>query len=583
MREVVRFNPFYPLDSEVGVIIQKRFIDLINDSQKEIVLEVVGSGEYVDSENQMLIYGESYEEGCPIDTGVDMAIVTFGSSRLNDYPELAFFTEQLFGPNTDTILQWLYNGGGLNLLNEFLKPMNLYAIPTAMLYPGAFGWSNLLLAEPSQINGLTVRAFGAMGAVFELMGATALDIPGPTVPPLIANGEIDFAVWHNLVQDTTFGFADVAQYIYYPPWQQQTSFSYVVIKLDLWKSFTEHTRDVIISACYSGLTESYTLQLRDNILLLQQYNIARRTIEWSPALMSSFRKNAQIITENNIDTNVRYAKTRASLAEFKVLYDNYNNQAIINIFVNAFVGGLDAHTDLVISIYYPVEKFRWTVDEIPEFIRGWAFLEKYLYVATLPEDAHLLSDDYIDRVTGFVLPFPKIPDTYNAFRKSLLELGEMILGSFVIRTGRTVVWTSNNDVAKTIFQDAPPTATVQPRKPLSTYFNSYIWKLRTPGEYDQIVNAISSNNINIEGLLYDRRRSLLHIIILSDFRYAVLQVIPYAPDRLSLGSIVSDNQTIVICEYPKKFNIIVLSARGENLVFGSEFLENVDLIIAVPE
>jgi len=70
---------------------------------------------------------------------------------------------------------------------------------------------------------------------------------------------------------------------------------------------------------------------------------------------------------------------------------------------------------------------------------------------------------------------------------------------------------------------------------------------------------------------------------LSDYHYSVIKTIPHPYTCLQLDSIGSANLTIILCVYPKKFNNLGVSEQGEYMIFCQDFLENVDLIIAVPE
>ncbi len=108
-------------------------------------------------------------------------------------PTFAFGTAVPFGLNSRMQNAWQYDGGAIELLNEFYKKYNLYALPAGNTGAQMGGWFRKEIETVGDLNGIKMRIGGFGGRVISRLGVTrsraavATSIPrsrsGRSTPP----------------------------------------------------------------------------------------------------------------------------------------------------------------------------------------------------------------------------------------------------------------------------------------------------------------------------------------------------------------------------------------------------------------
>ena len=113
---------------------------------------------------------------------------------------------------------WLYHGGGIDLMNEFLSDKNLVAYPGGNTGTQMGGWFRNEINTVEDLKGLKFRVGGFAGKVLERLGVVPQQIAGGDIYPALEKGTIDGAEWVGPYDDEKLGFFKVAPYYYYPGW-----------------------------------------------------------------------------------------------------------------------------------------------------------------------------------------------------------------------------------------------------------------------------------------------------------------------------------------------------------------------------
>jgi TRAP-type mannitol/chloroaromatic compound transport system substrate-binding protein len=146
---------------------------------------------------------------------------------------------------------WLYNGGGLELYQEFYQKelkLNVVVFPILPSGPQAFGWFKRPIQTVEDMKGMKCRQTGMAGEVWQALGFTVVNIPGGEITPSAQRGVIDCAEWVGGIEDLRFGFHNIWKYHYAPGVHENVTIGELLINGDVWKSLQPQQQEIIRSA-----------------------------------------------------------------------------------------------------------------------------------------------------------------------------------------------------------------------------------------------------------------------------------------------------------------------------------------------
>jgi TRAP-type mannitol/chloroaromatic compound transport system substrate-binding protein len=131
-------------------------------------------------------------------------------------PTFAFGTAVPFGLNTRQQNAWMYHGGGLQLMREFLAGYNIINFPAGNTGCQMGGFWRKELKSVADLKGVKFRIAGLAGVALSKLGVVPQQIPGGEIYPALEKGTIDAAEWVGPYDDDKLGLGKVAKYYYYP-------------------------------------------------------------------------------------------------------------------------------------------------------------------------------------------------------------------------------------------------------------------------------------------------------------------------------------------------------------------------------
>ncbi len=132
---------------------------------------------------------------------------------------VAFGTALPFGLTARQQNAWLYEGGGLDLLQEIYRErFGVIQFPAGNTGVQMGGWFNREITGVSDLEGLKMRIPGLGGAVMERLGVTVQVLPGGEIFQALQTGAIDATEWVGPYDDTKLDFQTVASFYYSPGW-----------------------------------------------------------------------------------------------------------------------------------------------------------------------------------------------------------------------------------------------------------------------------------------------------------------------------------------------------------------------------
>ena len=197
-------------------------------------------------------------------------------------PATAFGTALPFGLTARQQNAWLYEGGGLKLMQDFYaERFGVIQFPAGNTGAQMGGWYNKEINTPEDIVGLKMRIPGLGGQVMDRLGATVQVIPGGEIFQALQTGAIDATEWVGPYDDYKLGFHTVTKYYYYLGWWEPGSTLEVQINLSEYNNLPEEYKAAIQSAAVEanmGMLARYDVK---NIEALAQIR-AEAEIELRP-------------------------------------------------------------------------------------------------------------------------------------------------------------------------------------------------------------------------------------------------------------------------------------------------------------
>ena len=167
-------------------------------------------------------------------------------------PTFAFACAIPFGMNDRMQNAWMYHGGGLQLMREFLKSYNIINFPAGNTGAQMGGFFRKELKGVADMQGLKMRIGGFAGVVLQKLGLVPQQIPGGDIYPALEKGTIDAAEWVGPYDDEKLGLYKVAKYYYYPGWWEGGPELDLFVNIAAYEKLPKEYQAAVEGACYEA-------------------------------------------------------------------------------------------------------------------------------------------------------------------------------------------------------------------------------------------------------------------------------------------------------------------------------------------
>ncbi len=253
-------------------------------------------------------------------------------------PVTAFGTSLPFGLTAQQQNAWLYEGGGLELLQEFYaRQFNVIQFPAGNTGAQMGGWFRKEINTVADLQGLKMRIPGLGGQVMAKLGVTVQVLAGGEIFAALETGAVDAAEWVGPYDDEKLGLNTVAEFYYYPCWWEPGPTLEVQINLDEWNALPPIYQEIVKTAAFEA-----------NLIMLARYD--SRNNEALQRLVDSGAKlrvySNEILAAAAAAAEELYSEFSASNPDFKNIYDQWDafrtrvrgwnniNEGSFNAFVN---------------------------------------------------------------------------------------------------------------------------------------------------------------------------------------------------------------------------------------------------------
>jgi len=228
-------------------------------------------------------------------------------------PTFAFGTAVPFGLNARMQNSWWSFGGGAELMNEFYKKFNIYAIVSGNTGCQMGGWFRKEIREVADLQGLKFRIGGFAGTMLTKLGVVPQQIAAGDIYPALEKGTIDGAEWVGPYDDEKLGFQKIAPYYYYPGWWEGQAMGHYFLNLNKWNSLGPTYQSILRSA--AALSNEWTLAKYDAVnpaALRRLLSGGTQLRAFSPAIMDACLKATLEV----------YAEVSAKNTDFKKVWES---------------------------------------------------------------------------------------------------------------------------------------------------------------------------------------------------------------------------------------------------------------------
>lgn len=221
-----------------------------------------------------------------------------------------------FGMNARGHISWMYEGGGLELIQGiFRERFGVIPMPAGNTGCQMGGWFNKEINGVADLGGLRFRIPGMGGQALTNLGVSVQVIPGGEIYQALETGAIDGAEWVGPYDDLNQEFNKVAKFYYYPGWWEPGPSLDVMFPADAYDALPEEYQAVLQSAAahsYNQMQARYDTLNPPALATIKESGIT--VLPFPDDVMDAAAAEIQTILETNA----------AADSGYKAVLDSYN-------------------------------------------------------------------------------------------------------------------------------------------------------------------------------------------------------------------------------------------------------------------
>ena len=170
-----------------------------------------------------------------------------------------FGTGPAYGFNANQLLSWVYYGGGLELFNELIQDvlkLNVVGFLGFAMPAQPLGWFKREINGPEDLKGMKYRTVGLASNLFQAMGMSVAQLPGPEILPAMDRGVIEAFEFNNPSSDLRFGAQDVAKLYYLGSYHQAAEAFEILFNKTKFESLAKEQQAIIKHAVRAAAADN---------------------------------------------------------------------------------------------------------------------------------------------------------------------------------------------------------------------------------------------------------------------------------------------------------------------------------------
>ncbi|SRR6056297_5238 len=222
-----------------------------------------------------------------------------------------------FGPGPDLFVGWMWEGGGMEIVQKAYDPLNIKLLPCHVTAPEPGGWFNQEINSVEDLQGLRMRISGMGGQVLNKLGATTQLLPAGELYVALERGRIDATEFSLPVVDQALGFAEIAKYYYFPGWHQPASWNSLIMNMDVWNGFDEQTQEQILLACRATVNWSLAAAPEPQGAIIEEFRaMGVETKRFPDEVLDALRVASKEVLEEQAAKDEIFAEAYQSIQDY---------------------------------------------------------------------------------------------------------------------------------------------------------------------------------------------------------------------------------------------------------------------------
>jgi len=246
------------------------------------------------------------------------------------FPALQLFGGVPFGPDALSYIDWVYNGGGLEIWRDIYAKQGVVPIPCGIMDSEAGGWYNFEINSTADLKGKKIRFAGLAGEVMKKSGASVVLLSGGDIYPNLERGVIDGTEFSMPAIDQAMGFEKVAKYYYLPGWHQPAAITELIINKRKWDAMSTTQQGLIEQACRDTQLWTVNSTRIDNAKAIAKFKAAGTEIKsFPPKVLAAFKASTEDVMNEQASKNEDFKRTLESLKSYQketALWNEYKGQ-----------------------------------------------------------------------------------------------------------------------------------------------------------------------------------------------------------------------------------------------------------------
>jgi len=229
-------------------------------------------------------------------------------------PALGFGTGVPFGLNARQQHSWWHFGGGAEIINDVLAPMNVTSLACGNSGAQMGGFFRREINSLADLEGLKFRIGGLGGQVMARLGVVPQQIAPGDIYPALERGTIDAVEFVGPYDDEKLGFHQVAKYYYAPGFWEGGAMLHAVVNLASWNALPAHYQAIVRHAAEAA----------NNWMLAKYDAVNPGALKRLVAAGAELRYFPQDVMEAALEAaNAYYDEQAAENANFARAYESY--------------------------------------------------------------------------------------------------------------------------------------------------------------------------------------------------------------------------------------------------------------------